>query len=226
MADRTRVGQRTRLRRSCAGPCSRPSGVHPQVPGRQQDGASPRPPDGSARPSAEGRRGHRRTRDPSYRGEAVHRQADRVGTTFADQAVIAIENVRLFDEVEARTRELSESLEQQTATSEVLKVISSSPGELEPVFKTMLENATRVCASKFGTMYLREADAFRTVAMYGAPPAYVEARMREPVFHPGAGTGLGRAAQTKQVVHITDVTADRAYNARDPLRVSPVEQGG
>src|SRR5262249_36505496 len=77
--------------------------------------------------------------------------------TFADQAVIAIENARLFDEVQARTRELSESLEQQTATSEVLKVISSSPGELEPVFKAMLENATRVCASKFGTMYLREA---------------------------------------------------------------------
>src|SRR5262249_48185199 len=147
-------------------------------------------------------------------------------TTFADQAVIAIENVRLFDEVQARTRELSESLEQQTATSEVLQVISSSPGELEPVFQTMLENATRVCTSKFGTMYLREGDAFRTVAMYGAPPAYIEARMREPVFSPGAGTGLGRAAQTKQVVHIADVTADRAYTERDPLRVAAVEHGG
>src|SRR5262249_49701823 len=140
--------------------------------------------------------------------------------------VIAIENARLFDEVQARTRDLSESLEQQTATSEVLKVISSTPGSLEPVFQAMLENATRVCASKFGTMYLREGDAFRTVAMYGAPPAYVEARMREPVFHPGAGTGLGRAAQTKQVVHIADVTADRAYTERDPLRVAAVEQGG
>src|SRR5262249_13666735 len=73
-------------------------------------------------------------------------------TTFADQAVIAIENVRLFDEVQARTREVSESLEQQTATSEVLQVISSSPGELEPVFKAMLENATRVCGSNFGTL--------------------------------------------------------------------------
>src|SRR5262245_2278859 len=149
-----------------------------------------------------------------------------LATIFADQAVIAIENVRLFDEVEARTRELSESLERQTATSEVLQVISSSPGKLEPVFQAMLENATRVCASKFGTMYLREGDAFRTVAMYGAPPAYVEARMREPVFRPGAGTGLGRVAQTKQVVHIADVTADRAYTERDPLRVAAVEQGG
>ena len=67
--------------------------------------------------------------------------------TFADQAVIAIGNVRLFDEVQARTRELAESLEQQTATSEVLQIISSSPGELEPVFQTMLENATRVCGA-------------------------------------------------------------------------------
>src|SRR5438094_5316185 len=83
--------------------------------------------------------------------------------TFADQAVIAIENVRLFDEVQARTRELSESLEQQRATSEVLQVISSSPGELEPVFQAMLENATRICEAKFGSMYLREGDAFRIV---------------------------------------------------------------
>ena len=147
-------------------------------------------------------------------------------TTFADQAVIAIENVRLFDEVQARTRELSEALEQQTATSEVLQVISSTPGELEPVFQAMLANATRVCASKFGTMYLREGDAFRTVAMHGAPPAYVEARMSKPVFHPGPGTGLARTAQTKQVVHIADVTAEQAYAERDPLRVAAVELGG
>jgi GAF domain-containing protein/sensor histidine kinase YesM len=132
----------------------------------------------------------------------------------------------LEQKVEARTRELSESLEQQTATSEILSVISSSPGELEPVFKAMLENATRVCASKFGTMYLREGDAFRTVAMYGAPPAYEEVRMRQPLFHPGPGTGLGRTARTRQVVHVADVTAEQAYTERDSMRTTAVEQGG
>ncbi len=79
-------------------------------------------------------------------------------TTFADQAVIAIENVRLFDEVQARTRELSEALDQQTATSEVLQVISSSPGELEPVFSAMLEHATRICEAKVGNLFLRDGD--------------------------------------------------------------------
>jgi two-component system NtrC family sensor kinase len=95
-----------------------------------------------------------------------------LATTFADQAVIAIENVRLFEEVQARTRELSESLEQQTATSEVLGVISSSPGELEPVFQAMLENATRLCEAKFGTLLLSEGDALRMVAMHNVPPAF------------------------------------------------------
>src|SRR5262249_40155037 len=78
--------------------------------------------------------------------------------TFANQALIAIENVRLFEAEQSRTRELSESLEQQTATSEVLKVISSSPGELERVFESMLENATRICEAKFGTLYLYKGD--------------------------------------------------------------------
>src|SRR5207253_1586912 len=99
--------------------------------------------------------------------------------TFADQAVIAIENVRLFNE----TRE---ALERQTATSEVLRVISSSPGELEPVFQVMLANATRVCEGKFGTMYLYEADAFRAVAMHNAPVAYAEARTRDQLLRPPA----------------------------------------
>jgi hypothetical protein len=101
--------------------------------------------------------------------------------TFADQAVIAIENVRLFDEVQARTEDLRESLQQQTATADVLKVISSSPGELEPVFQAMLENATRICEANFSNLFLREGDAFRAVAVHGEPP-YVESWQREPLI--------------------------------------------
>jgi len=147
-------------------------------------------------------------------------------TTFADQAVIAIENVRLFDEVTARTCELSEALEQQTATSEVLQVISSSPGELEPVFKAMLESASRICEAKFGSMYLREGDAFRIVAMHNAPPAFAEARRLQPLFCPGPGTGLYRVASTKQVVHIADLRAEQPYLEREPASVMMAERAG
>jgi len=146
--------------------------------------------------------------------------------TFADQAVIAIENVRLFDEVQARTRQLTEALEQQTATSEVLQVISSSPGQLEPVFRAMLENATHICEAKFGSMYLREGDAFRIVAMHNAPPAFAEARGLQPLVLPGPGTGLFRVASTKQVVHVADITAERPYLEREPSAVAMVEGAG
>jgi GAF domain-containing protein len=96
--------------------------------------------------------------------------------TFADQAVIAVENSLLFEEVQARTRELAESLEQQPATSEVLQIISSSPGELEPVFQAMLENATRVCGAKFGIMNLYDEDSFESVALFNVPPALAPAQ--------------------------------------------------
>src|SRR5438270_13127003 len=89
--------------------------------------------------------------------------------TFADQAVIAIENVRLFDEVHARTRELTESLQQQSATSEVLEVISSTQGELQPVFQKMLENATRICGANFGTMNLYDGEKLDIVGLYNVP---------------------------------------------------------
>jgi GAF domain-containing protein len=145
--------------------------------------------------------------------------------TFADQAVIAIENVRLFDEVQARTRELSESLEQQTATSEVLQVISSSPGELEPVFNAMLENATRICHAEFGTLYLRETDAFRAVAIHNAPPAYVQARKRALV-RPPPDSALGQVVATHQVAQIDDITKTKSYVERDPYIISAVELGG
>src|SRR6202051_234654 len=141
-----------------------------------------------------------------------------VVVNFANQAVIAIENTRLLNE-------LRESLEQQTATAEVLSVISSSPGELEPVFQAMLENATRICEAKFGTMYFREGDAFRAVAMHGAPPAYVESRLHKLV-HPGPDTSIGRVVATKRVVQVEDASADAGYSTGDPMRVAAVDLGG
>src|SRR5262249_49933084 len=146
--------------------------------------------------------------------------------TFADQAVIAIENVRLFDEVQARTRELTEALEQQTATAEVLGVISSSPGELQPVFQAMLANAVRVIGSKFGTMYLRDGEAFRVAAMHGAPRAYFEALTREPLFRPGPETALGRTAITRRVVQIADLEAEAKYRKLGPRAVAAMELAG
>ena len=95
--------------------------------------------------------------------------------------MIAIENARLFEAEQQRTRELAESLEQQTATSEVLQVISSSPGDLEPVFETMLEKAVRICDAKFGNIYRWDGDAFALVATYNTPPAFAETRRRSPV---------------------------------------------
>src|SRR5262249_18315440 len=111
-------------------------------------------------------------------------------------------------ELRQRTDDLAESLEQQTATSEVLQVISSSPGKLEPVFDTMLTNAVEICGAKFGVMSLREGDAFRVVATHNAPAELVEARRREPPVRPTPGHNLGRLLRTKDVVHVPDTTLD------------------
>jgi len=147
-------------------------------------------------------------------------------TTFADQAVIAIENVRLFDEVQARTRELTESLEQQTATSEVLQVISTSPGELEPVFQALLANAARICEGKFGSLYLYDGGKFRVGALHNAPAAFAEFRRREPVFDPPSGTGLAQIVATKRTVHTPDITLEKGYIDRNPIIVASVELAG
>ena len=144
---------------------------------------------------------------------------------FAAQAVIAIENTRLLNELRERTTDLSEALEQQIATSEVLGVISSSPGDLEPVFQAVLQNATRICQAKFGLLYLCEGETFRAAAFHNAPPAFVEQRRRGPI-RPGADTALGRVALTKQVVHIADAMEGSAYRARDPHIIAAVELGG
>jgi GAF domain-containing protein len=163
---------------------------------------------------------------------AVYRQEVRPFTdkhielvsNFAAQAVIAIENARLLNELRQRTADLGEALEQQTATSEVLQVISSSPGALKPVFDTMLANTTRICEARFATLYLGEG--VRTVAMHNAPPAFAEARERAGIIHPHPDTTLARAASTKEPAQIADVTTSQAYVERDPLRVAAVALGG
>jgi GAF domain-containing protein len=147
-------------------------------------------------------------------------------TTFADQAVIAIENARLFDEVQARTRELTESLEQQTATSEVLQVISSSPGELEPVFLKMLENATRVCGATFGTMNVYENGEFRTVALHNVPEAYARIRGLASPFRPHPKSAVGRVALTRQVAHVEDIRTRPPYLEGDPVVVAMADLAG
>jgi GAF domain-containing protein len=122
-------------------------------------------------------------------------------------------------------RELEEALEQQTATAEVLKIISSSAGALDPVFRTILANATRLCGAKFGTLYLRDGNAFRAAAFHNAPPAFIEDR-KNRLIEPASGTTLGRAAKTKQVAQILDSTKREAYRQGDPFVVAGADLGG
>ena len=150
------------------------------------------------------------------------KQIDLVAT-FADQAVIAIENVRLFEAEQERTRELADSLEQQTATSEVLRVISSSPGELEPVFQAMLENATRICEAKSGLLFRADNNGFRIAASFQGQADFIE-RMKHQAFKLGPLTPVGRAALTRQIVHVLNLSEDQAYLEREPLAVWAVEQ--
>ena len=156
-------------------------------------------------------------------GVFTETQIDLLGT-FADQAVIAIENVRLFDDVQKRSEELSESLEQQTATSEVLTVISSSPGDLQPVFNAMLENAMRICDAKFGIVFNFENGAFSAAASRGVPPAFAEFCREPRVWAPD--TGMGRLPADKEAVHIHDLRAGSAYAKKDPGRMAAAEIGG
>jgi signal transduction histidine kinase len=139
---------------------------------------------------------------------------------FARQAVIAIENTRLLNE-------LRESLQQQTATSDVLQVISNSPGELEPVFTTILERATRICEAKFGNLWLREGDGFCFAATYGAPSAYQDRLQEIATLDPGMGTGLAGMIRTKQAFQIVNLATSAGYLVeRHPLIVASVELAG
>jgi class 3 adenylate cyclase len=138
---------------------------------------------------------------------------------FANQAVIAIENARLL-------KELRESLQEQTATSEVLEVISSSPGDVQPVFDTMLEKAVRICDAKFGNIYRWDGDALRLVATHNTPPDYAKHRRHSP-FRADQNNAVARMIATKKVVHLLDAAANEAYTERrDPTVVAAVELGG
>jgi GAF domain-containing protein len=136
------------------------------------------------------------------------------------------EVARLTRERNEALEQLSEALKQQTAASEVLRLISSSPGELGAVFDAILVNATRLCEARFGILLLWEGDAFRTVALHNAPSAFVEHRGREPVIRPAPVTSLGRLVATKQLDHVADMRAEKAYVDGHPGPVSLVELAG
>jgi GAF domain-containing protein len=137
---------------------------------------------------------------------------------FAAQAVVAIENTRSLNE-------LRQSLERQTATSEVLQVISASPGDLEPVFASVLENAVRICDAKFGSINRWDGEALHLVATHKLPPAFAEFRRRTP-FRPGPENPISRMLMTKTIIHFHDLAAEQGYIERDPTFVAAVELGG
>src|SRR5262249_24961494 len=140
--------------------------------------------------------------------------------TFADQAVIAIENPRLFEEVQARTRDLTEYLEQQTAMSAILSGISSSPGELQPVFEATLRNSVRICGAKFGQLFLFNGKEFRVVATRDVPRTWAEFLERRPSIPADPRVPLGRVASTKQAVQVADITTEQGYIERFPPLVA------
>ena len=144
--------------------------------------------------------------------------------TFADQAVIAIENVRLFQELQVRNRDLTEALEQQTATSDILRVISASPTDLAPVFDTILESATRLCEAQLGNLFLYDGDAFQAVAHCGATPAFID--LLHGALRPGRRTGVALLVRKRRPVHIHDIREGRAFRESEAYAVAGTELEG
>jgi GAF domain-containing protein len=145
--------------------------------------------------------------------------------TFADQAVIAIENARLLNELRQRTADLTEALEQQAATTDLLQIINRSPGDLSVVFEALTENAMHVCGAAFGVLATYDGSSFRTAAMRGVPHAYVQYRGENPPAY-GPGTGPARMIAGERVVHVVDLRNTDAYRNGEPNRVALVELGG
>src|SRR5215468_3106587 len=143
---------------------------------------------------------------------------------FADQAVIAMENARLLSELRQRTTDLSKALDQQTATSEVLQGISSSPGELEPVLQAILAHATRLCEASYGAMWLSEGDRFRNAAFHGTLPTAYREMWRSAKI--GRTAPIGRVAQSRKPLQITDLRQDQTYLDGHPLTVTAVDVAG
>ena len=164
------------------------------------------------------RRGESEKPVKGQRNRAIRPKAHKASTA-------RLPNANSQEQLDQRTRERDEALEQVRAISEVLQVIRSSPRELNSVFRAMLEKATNLSGSKFGNLYLHKEDGFHLAATYNSPPALVEERARAP-FRPKANTPPDRMVRTKSVVHIVDLASDEAYLSRDPRAVSGVELGG
>jgi hypothetical protein len=147
-------------------------------------------------------------------------------TSFARQAVIAIENARLLNELRQRTNDLSEALEQQTATSGGAARHLEFARRVELVFQSMLENGVRICEATFGDLYLCDGNVFRMVATHNSPPAYAAARTRDPLLRPPPDAPIGLVASTKQVAQIADITTIPSYVEGHPFVVAGVELAG
>ncbi len=180
------------------------------------------------------RRGDRMS-DPGRHGPAADTAPKVRGKRFREHMARLLADVAgwrqdsyadLKQQLDIRTKELSESLERETATSEVLGIISSSPSDLEPVFGTILANATRLCEASYGTLWLCEGDAVRAVALHGPVPAAFAAERRSGVVRPDPRGPIARAVKMRQTVHVADLRTEQAYLDRDPLAVTAVELGG